>query len=80
MQLLLGVRQQFVPSHWDACSGYTITVPALSAIARSVCATTVTTAIPVVNAKVNAKATANFFMTALPLRETKFAIAGQGPL
>ena len=25
--------QQFVPSHCDACPGYTITVPALSAIA-----------------------------------------------
>jgi hypothetical protein len=53
--------QQFVPSHWDACSGYTMTVPALSAWA-----TTVTTAMPVVKTKAIAKTSAIFFMIVSP--------------
>jgi hypothetical protein len=63
--------QQFVPSHADACSGYTITVPAPSAIARSVCAMTVTTDIPVANAKANARTKATFFMIASPLHQNQ---------
>jgi hypothetical protein len=60
-----------VPSHFDACSGYTILVPALSAIARSVCATTVITAIPVANAKAKPKTKAIFFMVVSPSRATE---------
>jgi hypothetical protein len=44
-----------------------MTVPALSAIARSVCVTTVTSAIPVVNAKAKAKTKAIFFMAVPPV-------------
>jgi hypothetical protein len=56
-----------VPSpHAFTCSGYAIVVPALSAIARSVCATSVMTAIPVVNAKVRMKIVTIFFMVIPP--------------
>jgi hypothetical protein len=41
-------------------------VPALSAIARSICATTVARAIPVVNAKARAKTRVIFFMIMSP--------------
>jgi hypothetical protein len=57
-----------VPSpHAFTCSGYTTTVPALSAIARSVCATIVATAIFAVNAKARANTKAIFFMIVSPL-------------
>ena len=56
--------------HAFTCSGYATTVPALSAIARSVCATTVTTAIPVPNVKARANTKAIFFMIVSPLSVT----------
>jgi hypothetical protein len=57
-----------VPSpHAFTCSGYAIVVPALSAIAWSVCETTVTTAIFAVNAKARATTKAIFFMIVSPL-------------
>jgi hypothetical protein len=55
-----------------------MTVPALSAIARSVRATTVSSVIPVVNANARAKIAAMFFMAVSPFQEPQHSQKRQG--